>query len=139
MPLLDLFWTMLVLFLWVVWFWLVITIFADIFRSEDLTGWGKVGWTVLTVFLPYLGVFIYLIARGRSMQERDTRRHRQLEQATESYILGVASAPSPTEELMRLSQLRESGVLTEQEFAAQKARVLASSSPGPSQRPVPNP
>jgi hypothetical protein len=125
MPLLDLFWTMFVFFLWVVWFWLLITVFADIFRSDDLSGWGKAGWVLLTVVLPYLGVFVYLIARGRSMQERQLQRQREVEDATASYIRGVASAPSATEELTRLAQLRETGALTDEEFATQKARILA--------------
>jgi hypothetical protein len=125
MPLLDLFWTMFVFFLWVAWFWLLITVFADILRSEDLSGWGKAGWMVLTVALPYLGVFVYLVARGRSMQERQVGRQRELEEATASYIRGVASAPSTTEELARLAQLRETGALTEEEFSTQKARILA--------------
>jgi uncharacterized protein (DUF58 family) len=125
MPLLDLFWTMFVFFLWVAWFWLLISVFADIFRSDDLSGWGKAGWVLLTVLLPYLGVFIYLIARGRTMQEREVKRQRELEEATASYIRGVASAPSTTEELARLAQLRDSGALSDEEFSAQKARVLA--------------
>jgi hypothetical protein len=125
MPLFDLFWTMFLFFLWVVWFWLLITVFADIFRSDDLSGWGKAGWVLLTILLPYLGVLIYLIGRGHSMQERQVQRQRQLEEATASYIRGVASAPSTTEELARLAQLRETGALTEDEFSTQKARILA--------------
>jgi ABC-type multidrug transport system fused ATPase/permease subunit len=125
MPLLDLFWTMFIFFLWIAWFWLLIAIFADIFRSDDLSGWGKTGWVVLTVFMPYLGVFIYLIARGRSMQDRQMRQQRELEEANAAYIRGVASAPSTTEELARLAELRDSGALTEEEFTAQKAKILA--------------
>ena len=125
MPLLDLFWTMFVFFLWVAWFWLLISVFADIFRSDDLSGWGKAGWVLLTVVLPYLGVFVYLIARGRTMQERAAQRQRELDHATASYIRGVASSPSTTEELVRLAQLRETGAVTDDEFAAQKARILA--------------
>jgi chemotaxis signal transduction protein len=125
MPLLDLFWSMMLFFLWIVWFWLLIAIFADIFRSEDLSGWGKAGWVVLTVLLPYLGVLVYLIARGHSMQDRSMRQQRQIEEANAAYIRGVVSAPSTTEELARLAQLAESGALTQEEFAAQKAKVLA--------------
>jgi ABC-type multidrug transport system fused ATPase/permease subunit len=124
MPLLDLFWTMLVFFLWVAWFWLLISVFADIFRSDDLSGWGKAGWVLLTVVLPYVGVIIYLIARGRTMQEREAKRLGELEQATAAYIRGVASTPSTTEELARLAQLHESGSLTDDEFTTQKARIL---------------
>jgi hypothetical protein len=124
MPLLDLFWTMFVFFLWVAWFWLLIAVFADIFKSEDLSGWGKAAWVLLGIVLPYLGVFVYLVARGRSMQDRQVKQQRALEEATASYIRGVASTPSPTEELARLAQLREVGALTEEEFTAQKARIL---------------
>ena len=125
MPLLDLFWSMLWFFLWIVWFWLLITIFADIFRSEDLSGWGKALWVAFTVFLPYLGVFVYLIARGQSMHERAQRHAAQADQATRAYIKDVAGQASPSEELARLAQLRDAGTLSEEEFRAQKAKILA--------------
>jgi hypothetical protein len=125
-PLLDLFWTMTVFFLWVAWFWLLIAVFADIFRSEDLSGWSKAAWVLLAVFLPYLGVFAYLIARGSSMGERQLERHQAAEAAVASYIRGVASTPSPTEELARLAELRDTGALTDAEFSQQKARILVS-------------
>jgi hypothetical protein len=125
MPLLDLFWTMFIFFLWIAWFWLLIGVFADIFRSEDLSGWGKAGWVLLTALMPYLGVFIYLLARGGSMTERQLRQQHELEQANAAYIRGVVSAPSTTEEIARLAELRDSGALTDEEFAAQKARTLA--------------
>jgi hypothetical protein len=124
MPLLDLFWTMFVFFLWIAWFWLLITVFADIFRSQDLSGWGKAGWVLFAVVLPYLGVFVYLIARGQSMQDRQVTQQRELEDATAAYIRGVASTPSPTEELARLAQLWEVGALTEHEYSTQKAKIL---------------
>jgi hypothetical protein len=126
MPLFDVFWSMLWFFLWIVWFWLLIKVFADIFRSDDLSGWGKAFWVLFTVLLPYLGVLVYLIARGSEMQQRDVEHARRAEQATQDYIRSVASSRSPTEELERLSQLRNSGALTEEEFQAQKARILAS-------------
>jgi hypothetical protein len=124
MPLLDLFWTMFVFFLWIAWFWLLITVFADIFRSQDLSGWGKAGWVLFAVVLPYLGVFVYLIARGQSKQDRQVTQQRELEDATAAYIRGVASTPSPTEELARLAQLWEVGALTEHEYSTQKAKIL---------------
>lgn len=126
MPLFDVFWAMLWFFLWVVWFWLLITVFADIFRSDDLSGWGKAGWTAFAVVLPYLGVFVYLIGRGRGMAERQQQRAAAAEIATRDYIQQVAgSSPSSAAELERLAQLRDSGVLTEDEFQAQKSRILA--------------
>jgi hypothetical protein len=126
MPLFDVFWAMLWFFLWVVWFWLLITVFADIFRSDDLSGWGKAGWTLVTVLFPYLGVFVYLIARGRSMTERAERHALEAEAAQRTYIQHVAgSAASSAAELERLAQLRERGLLTDDEFAAQKSKILA--------------
>jgi Short C-terminal domain/Phospholipase_D-nuclease N-terminal len=126
MPLLDVFWTMLWFFLWVVWFWLLITVFADIFRSDDLSGWGKAAWVLFTVFLPYLGVFVYLIARGKSMQERGQRQAVEAERATRSYIREVSAdaKPSTAEELTKLAGLRDAGVLSDDEFQAQKAKLL---------------
>jgi hypothetical protein len=129
MPLLDLFWTMFLFFLWVLWFWLLFMIISDIFRSEDLTGWGKAGWLVFAMLTPYLGVFVYLIARGGSMGERQLCAQQQAEQATTAYNREVASKPSTAEELETLARLRASGALTEEEFVAQKATVLGAPPP----------
>lgn len=125
MPLFDLFWAMLWFFLWIAWFWILISIFGDIFRSDDLSGWGKAGWTLFTVFLPYLGVFVYLIARGSSMTERSQQQAVKIEAAQRDYIKSVASAGSATDELARLAQLRDSGALSEDEFQVMKSKVLA--------------
>jgi ABC-type multidrug transport system fused ATPase/permease subunit len=124
MPLLDLFWAMLWFFLWIVWIWLVITLFTDIFRSDDLSGWAKAVWVIFLVFLPYLGALIYLIARGKSMQERSQREMAEREKMTRAYIQDVAGQGSTTDELARLAQLRDSGALTDAEFQAQKAKIL---------------
>ncbi|MFA9431942.1 SHOCT domain-containing protein [Egicoccus sp. AB-alg2] len=125
MPLLDVFWAMLIFFLWIVWFWLLITVFADIFRSHDLSGWGKAGWTIFVVALPYLGVLVYLIARGRSMQERQRRSAYEMDQATRAYIREAAGTTSTTDELARLAQLHDTGALTDEEYNTQKSRILA--------------
>lgn len=125
MPLFDLFWAMLWFFLWIAWFWILISIFGDIFRSDDLSGWGKAGWTLFTVFLPYLGVFVYLIARGSSMTERSQQQAVKIEAAQRDYIKSVASTGSATDELARLAQLRDSGALSEDEFQVMKSKVLA--------------
>ena len=124
MPLLDLFLTMLWFFLFVVWIWLLISVYSDIFRSDDLGGWGKALWVVFVLFLPYLGVLVYLIARGGQMQDRSVARAAAAEKAAQTYIREVAAAPSPAEELTKLAQLRDQGVLSEDEFAAQKAKLL---------------
>jgi hypothetical protein len=124
MPLLDLFWTMLLFFLFIVWVSLLIQVYADIFRSDDLGGAAKAAWTIFVLVLPYLGVFVYLIARGGSMQERSADRAGRAQQATEQYIRSVAAAPSSVDELVKLSQLRDQGALTPEEFEAQKTKIL---------------
>ena len=127
----DLFWSMLWFFLFFAWIWLLITIFADIFRSDDLSGWGKAFWTIFVVILPWLGVLIYLIARGGSMQERAMAQAVAHEKAQREYIQqvsassGGASSASSADELEKLAKLQSSGVITAEEFAAQKAKILA--------------
>ena len=124
MPLLDLFWSMLWFFLFFVWIWLLITIFADIFRSE-ISGWGKAGWTLFVIILPFLGVLIYLIANGDDMQMRGAQQASSREQAQREYIQSVSSSSSSADELSRFAALRDSGAITDEEFQAQKAKLLA--------------
>ncbi len=124
MPLLDLFWSMLWFFMFFLWIWLLISLFADIFRSDDLSGWGKAGWVFFMIVLPFLGAFIYLIARGKSMQERAMADMAAREKATRSYIKDVAGPASTADELAKLAELRDRGVLTSQEFDAQKAALI---------------
>jgi hypothetical protein len=124
-PLLDIFWTMLELFLWILWFFLVFRIITDIFRSSDLGGWGKAGWTILIIILPLIGTLIYLIVRGAGMHERSAREAAQAQDAMRSYIQQTAGTSSSTaEELQKLATLRDQGVLSEPEFQAQKAKLL---------------
>jgi hypothetical protein len=128
-PLLNLFLTMLYFFLWIAWLFLLFRIILDIFRSHDLGGWGKAGWTILILFVPFLGVLIYVIARGSSMQERDMQQARDSKQAMDRYITetakGAAPASSPVDELTKLADLHKSGAINDDEFAAMKAKVLA--------------
>jgi hypothetical protein len=127
MPLLDLFWVMLEFFLFFIWIWLLITLFADIFRSDDLSGWGKAGWIIFIVVLPFLGVLIYLIARGRSMAERAMKQAADQEKMMREYVQDVASSGSSVaDEIGKLAALRDQGVLTPEEFAAQKTALLGS-------------
>src|SRR5262245_7959931 len=106
MPLLDLFWTTLWFFLFFAWIWLVITVFADIFRSNDPSGWGKALWTLFVVFVPWLGVLVYLIARGKSMGERSMQQAVERDQATRQYIQNVASqnGHSAADEIAKLAE-----------------------------------
>ena len=128
MPLMDLFWSMLWFFLFFAWIWILISVIADIFRSDDLSGWAKAFWALFVIVVPWLGVLVYLIARGHSMSERHMREAAARAQAQQRYIQSVASesgGASTADELAKLAQLQSSGVITEQEFADQKARLLA--------------
>ncbi|WP_405853456.1 SHOCT domain-containing protein [Streptomyces sp. NBC_00090] len=124
-PLLNMFWTMLMIFVWVLWFMLLFRIIGDIFRDDELGGWGKAGWTVFVILLPFLGVFVYLIARGRGMGERELNRVRRNEEQFRSYVRETAGSGSQADELARLAELKNSGAITEAEFAQAKAKVLA--------------
>lgn len=127
MPLLDLFWAMLWFFLWVAWIWLLIVILMDVFRSSDMGGWGKALWTLFIIFVPFLGVLIYLIARGKGMSERSMQEAVAREKQTQEYIKSVSagSATSSADELEKLARLRSNGTISEEEFQAAKAKVLA--------------
>src|SRR5436309_564056 len=111
----QVFWSMLWFFLFFIWIWLLIVVFGDIFRSADLSGWGKALWTIFVIVLPYLGVFVYLIARGRKMQEHAVRAAQDQDAAMRQYVQSVAGANgrSPAEEVSRLADLRDKGVLSE--------------------------
>ncbi|MFD7555488.1 SHOCT domain-containing protein [Streptomyces sp. NPDC059533] len=124
-PLLGAFWTMMIIFLWILWFVLLFRVFADVFRDDDLSGWGKAGWTVFVILLPFLGVFVYLLARGRGMGERDLRRARDREEAFRSHVRESAGTGSRADELGRLAELRNRGDITAAEFEQAKAKVLA--------------
>jgi hypothetical protein len=124
MPLLDLFVATMWIFLFVAWIWLVVGVFADIFRSEDLRGGAKAVWTIFVLLLPFLGVFVYLIARGGKMQDRQMREVTEAEQARQAYIRGVA-ASGTADELAKLAQLRDQGVIDLTEYENQKAKLLA--------------
>jgi hypothetical protein len=125
-PLLDLFWTMLWFFLFFVWIWILISVFIDIFRSHDLSGWGKAGWVIFVVILPFLGVLFYLIFRGSHMQERAGRDSAKQQAEFQQYVQEVAASGSSADQLAKLADLRDKGVLTDDEFQAQKAKILAS-------------
>ena len=128
MPLLDLFWTMLWLFLFIMWIWLLISLFSDILRREDMSGWGKAAWVLFLIVLPLLGALIYLIANGSGMAERQINDAKAMKAAQDEYIRSVATGgggASAADELEKLAKLKASGALTEEEFSAQKAKLLA--------------
>lgn len=122
-PLADLFGTMLGLFIFIIWFWLLIVIFGDIFRSRDMGGGAKALWVIFVIVLPFLGIFVYLIARGGKMHERAAQAAQAQQQAFNAYVQETAGTSS-ADQLAKLADLKEKGALTEEEFAAQKAKIL---------------
>ncbi|GHE14969.1 SHOCT domain-containing protein [Streptomyces alanosinicus] len=129
-PALSVFWSMLVFFLWIMWFVLLFRIVIDIFRDDELSGWGKAGWLLFVVLLPFLGVFVYLIARGKNMGRREAEQARAQQQAVDSYIREAARTGAPVtsaDELAKLSDLRSHGDITDDEFRRAKELVLTGS------------
>jgi lysylphosphatidylglycerol synthetase-like protein (DUF2156 family) len=122
-PLLNIFWTMLEFFLWVAWIWLLILVFVDIFRSHDLSGWAKALWVLFVVIIPFLGVLVYLIARGSDMHERAARQAQRQDQEFRDYVQQSAGTSS-ADQLAKLADLRDRGVVTAEEFEREKAKVL---------------
>lgn len=125
----QVFWSMLWFFCFFIWIWLLIRVFSDIFRSHELSGWAKALWIVFVVVLPYLGVLVYLIARGKEMTQHSLDDARAMEAAQRQYIQNAAggTAASPADEIARLADLREKGVIDEAEFQAGKAKALQGS------------
>jgi ABC-type multidrug transport system fused ATPase/permease subunit len=125
-PLLSIFWTMLEFFLFFLWIWLLIIIFSDIFRSHDMGGVAKALWVLFVIIIPYLGVLIYLIARGGSMHERAEQQAARQQKAFDAYVKQTAgSSGDSADELAKLADLKSKGVLTDAEFEAQKAKILS--------------
>jgi Phospholipase_D-nuclease N-terminal/Short C-terminal domain len=113
-PFLDVLWTMLVFFLWVIWFWLLITVFGDVFRRHDISGWVKAVWTIFVIFLPYLGVLIYLIVNGQGMAERNVQA-----------IEAAGARGGPATEIATAKQLLDTGAINQEEFEAIKRKATA--------------
>jgi hypothetical protein len=127
-PLLDFFWTIFEIFLWVIWIWILIWIFIDIFRSHDLSGWAKALWFLFVLFIPLIGVLVYLIVRGGSMHERAVQQAQRQDQEARAYIRDAAGTQSSADQLTKLAGLRDKGVITADEFEREKAKILSSSS-----------
>jgi Short C-terminal domain/Phospholipase_D-nuclease N-terminal len=122
----QVFLSMLWFFLFFIWIWLLITVFADIFRSHDMGGFAKFLWVIFVIFLPYLGVFVYLIARGHKMSEHAMQAAQQQDAAARAYIQQAAgTSASPADELARLADLKSQGVITDAEFQQMKAKIVS--------------
>ncbi len=125
-PLLGAFWTIFIIFLWVLWFWILITVFIDIFRSHDLNGVEKTLWFLFVLIIPLVGVLVYLIARGGKMHEHAARDARAQDEAFRAYVQDAAGTQaSPADQLAKLADLRDRGVITPEEFEREKAKILA--------------
>jgi hypothetical protein len=125
-PILGLFWTMLMFFLWIAWFFILFRVIVDIFRSHDMGGGGKALWLIFVIVVPFLGVFVYVIARGHSMTERDVAQAQAQQAAFKSYVQDAAGSSGGTaDELSKLADLKAQGVLSDAEFEHQKAKLLA--------------
>ena len=123
-PFLDVMWTMLVFFAWVIWFWLLITVFSDVFRRHDISGWGKTGWTIFVIVLPYLGVFIYLIAEHKGMADRNMQQAQAAQGQFDDYVKNVAASQGPAGEIEKAKALLDSGAISQAEFDSLKAKAL---------------
>jgi hypothetical protein len=127
-PALSVFWTIVEIFLWVLWFWILITVFIDIFRSADLSGWGKALWFCFVLFIPLIGVLAYLIVRGSSMHERAVQQARRQDREFRAYVQDAAGPQqSSADELTKLAGLRDHGVITAEEFEREKSKILSGS------------
>jgi hypothetical protein len=127
-PLLEVFETILIFFAFVVWIWLLFTVFADLFRREDTSGWVKVGWIVLIILLPYLGVFIYLIAEHKGMTERSIRQQEAAKSEMDQYVRSVAGRGDPTEQIAKGEELLKQGTISQAEFDQLKRQTLTGGS-----------
>ncbi len=124
-PFLDVLWTMLVFFGWVIWFWILIVVLSDLFRRHDISGWGKAAWTVFVIVLPFLGVLVYMIAQGKGMAERKAEDSRSDKAAFDQYVRTVAPSGGASAEIAKAKELLDSGAIDQGEFEQLKRRALA--------------
>ena len=124
-PFLDVFWTMILFFLWVAWLVVLFRIIGDIFRRHDTSGWVKALWVIFVIVLPFLGVLVYLIVNGDEMGRRDLEQTRAARTEFDEYVKSVADSGGPAAEIERAKQLLDSGTITQAEFEAIKARAIA--------------
>jgi Short C-terminal domain/Phospholipase_D-nuclease N-terminal len=122
-PFLEVLWTMILFFAWVAWLWILFTVFADLFRRDDIGGWGKAGWVVFVIVLPFLGVLIYLIAQHDGMRERSARQARAQRQAFDQHLREAAGGSAT--EIAKATELLDAGAITQEEFDAIKAKALS--------------
>jgi len=124
-PFLEVFWTMLIFFAFFIWIWILFTVFADLFRRDDISGWGKAAWIIFVIVLPYVGVFVYLIAEHKGMTERTIQQQEAAKSQMDQYVRSVARS-DPTEQIAKGEELLKQGTISQAEFDQIKQRALAS-------------
>jgi len=124
-PFLDVMWTMIVFFCWILWFWLLFTVWFDVFRRHDINGWGKTGWLIFTIILPFLGVFIYLISQHEGMTERSVKEADRQRSQFDEYVRDTASSGGAAAEIEKAKSLLDSGAITQAEYDSLKQKALA--------------
>ena len=123
-PFINIVWSMVIFFCWILWFWLLFTVWFDIFRRHDLSGWGKAGWLIFTIVLPFLGVFVYLIAESKGMAERNVQQASAQKAQFDQYVRDTAGGGSAAE-IERAKKLLDSGAITQAEYDQLKQKALA--------------
>ena len=124
-PFLEVFWTMLIFFAFFIWIWILITVFGDIFRRRDIGGLGKTGWIIFVIILPYLGVFVYLIAEHKGMTERSIKQVETQQAQMDEYVKSVAGSSDPTAQIGKAKELLDQGTISQAEFDQIKQKALA--------------
>ena len=124
-PFLEVFWTMLIFFCFVVWLWILFTVFADVFRRHDISGWAKAAWIIFVIVLPYLGVFVYLIAEHKGMTERTIAQQQAAKSQMDQYVQSMAGTSDPTTQIANAKTLLDQGTITQAEFDQIKQSALA--------------
>jgi hypothetical protein len=124
-PLLDVFWTIVIFFVWVAWIWTVVTVLADVFRRRDLSGWAKAAWIIFVIAVPFLGVLAYLIGHSNDMAERNVKEAQVSRAQFDDYVRTVAAGDGPATEIQKAKGLLDSGSITGEEFESIKAKALA--------------
>ena len=124
-PFLDVFWTMIIFFMWVIWIWILVTVLIDVFRRHDISGWVKALWTLFMIVLPFLGVFIYLISQGKGMAERRSDEIRSSQASFDSNVRDVAGGSGASDQIAKAKELLDAGAIDQAEFDALKRKALA--------------
>jgi Short C-terminal domain/Phospholipase_D-nuclease N-terminal len=125
-PFLNIFWTILIFFAWLVWLWIAVTVLIDVFRRHDLSGWIKAAWTIFVIVLPFLGVLTYLIFNHTGMAERSNKEAAATQAQFDDYVRRAAGTSGAASEIEKAKQLLDKGTITQSEFDAIKAKALAS-------------